>query len=156
MSSLPDTFDMADVNEYLSHRLSISNRNACMNVIFKLTSGVGIEHKNKPGGQFMKGIPVKPKDDLEDLKKKAEEWLPSKKGPDCLDKGHGWALNHPIKKLMEYKNHLLGIEPIEPKRTKRKRENVMDTISHLKELLDKGAITNEEFDAKKTDLLARV
>ena len=41
---------------------------------------------------------------MDDLQRRARKWLPYN-GPNCLDKGRGWALNHPIQKLIEYKNH---------------------------------------------------
>ena len=37
------------------------------------------------------------------------------------DKGHGWALNNPIQKLIEFKNHLLGVaDPPRPPRSARR------------------------------------
>ena len=87
---------------------------------------------------------------------RAREWLPYQ-GADCLDKGHGWALNHPIQKLIEYKNHLLGVEP--PKKRAAKRaahDDPFDKIKRLKALYDEGAITGEEFNDTKQQLLAQI
>ena len=106
---VPDTFDLDDVDEFLEKTgLSSSNRAACMRVIKKLVSGKGVTHRAKPGEAFLVGHEVSPQDDLEALREKANAWLPCQKGPGCLDKGHGWALNHPLKKLSSYQKHLLA------------------------------------------------
>ena len=110
MTTLPETFDLAAVDEYLRTRVSESNRNSCMKVIARLTSGVGVTHVAKTDA-FMAGTRLTPQDDLEAIRQQAAVWLPYQRGnPNCLDKGHGWALNHPIQKLIQYKKHLLGIE----------------------------------------------
>ena len=125
-----------------------------MNVILKLTSGLGVTHKSKPDECFLKGVCVKPSDDLQDIREKAAVWLPYKKGPECLDKGHGWALNHPIQKLIEYKNHLLGVEP---EKKKRKREDPMEPqLAQLKKRFDDGEITSEEYHSKISEILSSV
>ena len=101
---------MDDVNDYLEGTgMSTSNRTACLRVIKKLVTGKGISHRNKPGQTFLLGYKLSPQDDLEGILKIASVWLPHHRGPGCLDKGHGWALNHPLKKLSMYKKHrLLG------------------------------------------------
>ena len=106
MQTLP-VFDVADIEEYLKPRISKSNRKACMCVITKLTSGKGITHRSKPGETFLKGHILGPLDDLVKIKEMASEWLPHR-GTDCLDKGHGWALNHPLQKLMDYKRDVFN------------------------------------------------
>ena len=107
---LPTEFDLAAIDAYLKSRaLSDSNRTKCMGVILNLVTGRGVTHKNK-SGVFLQGRCVTPHDDLEALRTEANEWLPYTKGPNCLDTSHGWRLNHPIQKLIDYKNHLLGIE----------------------------------------------
>ena len=105
----PDAFDLEDVSAYLKTTgMSDSNLAACMRVIKKLTTGKGVTHRNKPGEAFLVGHAVTPKDNLEALRQQAGMWLPYRKGPGCLDKGHGWALNHPLQKLILYKEHLLS------------------------------------------------
>ena len=156
-TALPATFNAADVEAFLETRVTERNRQRCMRVILNLISGKGEAHKAKPNESFMKGHAVTPNDDLDDLKRRAEEWLPSK-GPDALDRGHGWALNHPIQKLIEYKNHLLGVEPSQ-KRVRAKRaahDDPFEKIKRLKALHDEGAITGEEFDGTKQQLLAQI
>ena len=157
-TALPATFNAADVEAFLETRVTERNRQRCMRVILNLITGKGETHKAKPGEAFLKGHAVTPSDDLDDLKRRAQEWLPSKKGPNCLDKGHGWALNHPIQKLIEYKNYLMGVEPSQ-KRVRAKRpahDDPFDKIKRLKALYDEGAITGEEFDDTKQQLLAQI
>ena len=155
-TALPATFNAADVEAFLETRVTERNRQRCMRVILNLISGKGETHKAKPGEAFLKGHAVTPSDDLNDLKRRAQEWLPSK-GPNALDKGHGWALNHPIQKLIEFKNHLLGVEePAKKRATKRSREDPFEKIKRLKALYDEGAITQAEFDDTKQQLLAQI
>ena len=158
-TELPQTFDVPEIEAYFKNRLSEKNIENTMRVILNLISGRGVTHKNKPGDAFRLGSPVKPSDDLEKLRADANAWLPCK-GPDCLDKGHGWALNHPITKLIEFKNHhLLGIEPpvaVAKKTTKKRTRDPMEKLQELKKLLDNEAITRVEYDEKKTELLAQI
>ena len=158
---LPATFNPSMVEEYLQPLISPTNLKSCMNVILRLITGMGVKHEKKPGETFLKGHCVKPGDDLEALRKQAAAWLPYNKGPDCLDGGHGWALNHPLQKLIDFKNqHLLGQEKekSEPKKKdkKRKLDDPMQGLNDLKALLDNGVINQGEFDTKKADLLARI
>lgn len=104
-----DTFDLFDVDDYLEKTgMSKSNRKACLRVIKKLISGEGVTHRSKPGEIFLSGHMLSPKDDIESIRKMASIWLPHRKGPNCLDKGHGWALNHPLQKLVNYKKERLS------------------------------------------------
>ena len=106
--SLPDAFDLDDVSHFLETiGMTKSNRMACLRVIKKLVTGKGITHRNKPGEVFLQGYTVTPQDDLEAIRASASAWLPHLKGVGCLDKGHGWAINHPLTKLIMYKHHLL-------------------------------------------------
>ena len=98
-TALSATFNAADVEAFLETRVTERNRQRCMRVILNLITGKGETHMAKPGEAFLKGHAVTPSDDLDDLQRRAREWLPFN-GPGCLDKGHGWALNHPIQKLI--------------------------------------------------------
>ena len=109
MSTIPEQFDLNDINVYLMMTgITTKNRMSCMRVIKKLVAGKGVTHKNKPGEAFLKGYKLKPGDDIEGFRQVASLWLPYRKGPGCLDKGHGWCLNHPLKKLVMYKKHRLN------------------------------------------------
>lgn len=102
---LPSSFDVDDFENFFSMTLTRNNILACKRVIRKLISGEGVKHKAKPGEVFALGRVITPNDDLVALKLEAKAWLPHT-GPNALDKGHGWALAHPIQKLIEYKNYL--------------------------------------------------
>ena len=83
--------------------LSDSNREKCARVVKKLVNGNGIKHKNRPGSKFCEGRRVTLDDDLEKLRLEAKRWLPYQKNqPNCLDGGHGWALNHPLARLRDF------------------------------------------------------
>ena len=155
-SELPDTFDAVEVEHFLKPLLSEKNLESTMRVLLNLMSGRGVNHKNKPGETFRKNQPVVPTEDLEKLRNDAIEWLPGD-----LDKGHGWALKHPITKLVEFKKfHLLGMDrptPVKKNATKKRaREDPMEKLAMLKKLLDDGVISQLEFDQKKVDLLAQI
>lgn len=156
---LPSTFSLDDIDRYLRARISDSNRKSCIRVLANLLSGKGVTHKGKPGEAFLEGHIVCPADDLDELRVTAAKWLPYS-GPDCLDKGHGWALNHPIQKLIDFKNHCLLGRDVEAQakaaiEKKRKRDPVQK-IRILKGLLDEGCITADEYDAKKAKLLDEI
>ena len=89
---------------------SSSNIDSIIRVVKKLVSGAGVEHKSKPGETFNYGQIVTLATDLYALQAEAEEWLPYKKNDPrgCLDRGHGWALNHPIVNLRDFKEHVLA------------------------------------------------
>ena len=151
---LPATFDPAAIEAYLDEGLGISssNRNSVMRVLRKLITGQGVAHTNK-SDVFLAGHRVTPRDDLDAILAQAKEWLPP-----SLDGGNGYALRHPIQKLIYYKNHLLGKDTRKRATApKRKREdNPVDALRALKGLFDEGTITEADFEAKKADLLARI
>eukprot|EP00966_Prymnesium_polylepis_P072855 1691836-Prymnesium_polylepis.2 len=90
------------MDEWLSTKVSDTNRKNCIRVLKKLTTGEGIKHKNKPGEVFMKGYRLDIEDDLVAMRLVAKVWLPYS-GPFKLDKGNGWALNHPLSWFQKYK-----------------------------------------------------
>ena len=97
--SVEERFDCVAIQTYLTERrLSKANVRAIMRVLRKLISGRGVAHKNK-SDVFLKGHAVTPQDDLEAILAWAKEWLPK-----SLDGSHGYALKHPIQKLIDYKN----------------------------------------------------
>ena len=96
---------LGEFEDYLRNvqKLSSGNREACMRVCRKLTNGTGVRHYKKQG-VFCEGRYITLFDDLDRLRQAAKEWLPYEKSdPDRLDRGNGWALNHPIQKLIEFK-----------------------------------------------------
>ena len=106
----PQQFDLDAFHEWCTSSASLSEANtkSVMRVVKKLVSGEGVAHSGKPGETFYEGVKVSLEHDLEKMQKEAAEWLPYK-GNDAVDKGHGWALNHPIQKMIDYKNYLSGV-----------------------------------------------
>ena len=101
---MSDTIQIEAFDAYLAKRVSDSNRKSCVRVIKKLASGEGVTHKNKPGETFHGDHVLTLSDDIASIQKQAAVWLPFRKGaPDCLDPGHGWALNHPLMWLGHFK-----------------------------------------------------
>ena len=103
--------------------------------------------------------------DLDQLRKGAAEWLPYK-GNDAVDKGHGWALNHPIQKMIDYKNHISGV-PLDagkkkaemPTHAKGKRK--LSDVQVAQKTLDKiiaqeGALLQAKADAQEALKKAKV
>ena len=87
---------------------SLTNIRATIKQVRKLAEGEGIVHQSRPGETFRAGTFLALEDDLDALKEEANAWLPYKKsdGDLCADKSHGYILNHPIGKLIVYKEHL--------------------------------------------------
>eukprot|EP00966_Prymnesium_polylepis_P011896 273002-Prymnesium_polylepis.1 len=64
--------------------------------------------------------------------------------------GHGHGHGHGHK--ARHKEVAIAVAPMEMERAK----DLAESILKLKKLLDAGALTQEEFDAKKVELLSRV
>ena len=111
-------FDLSAFREWCASSASLSEANtkSVVRVVKKLVSGEGVAHSGKPGETFYEGVKVSLEHDLEKVQKEAAEWLPYK-GNDAIDKGHGWALNHPIQKMIDYKNDLSGV-PLDAEKKK--------------------------------------
>ena len=103
-------FDLDAFQEWCVSSVSLSEANtkSVVRVVKKLVSVEGVTHSGKPGEAFYTGVKVSLEHDLEKVQKEAAEWLPYK-GNDAVDKGHGHALNHPIQKMIDYKNDLSGV-----------------------------------------------
>lgn len=102
--------DLVAFDSYLRTKVGDNNRKAVLRVIKKLVSGKGVTHKSNPAETFLGGHVLQLSDDLESIRKQAAEWLPFRKGdPNIKDKGHGWALNHPLMWLIAFKKHLAGL-----------------------------------------------
>jgi hypothetical protein len=103
-------FDLDAFHEWCTSSASLSEANtkSVVRVVKKLVSGEGVAHSGKPGETFYEGVKVSLEHELEKMQKEAAEWLPYK-GNDAVDKGHGYALNHPIQKMIDYKNYLSGV-----------------------------------------------
>lgn len=116
--------DIDAFGDFLSSRASPNNRRRCVNVVKQLASGNGVAYKHRDG-VFFQGRALTLDDDIEAVRAQAGEWLPYRDGdPNRIDKGKGWALNHPLKRLFEFKQ--FTFEGIEPTRKRRRT----DTSQH--------------------------
>lgn len=122
MASLPDRFDEEAFETYLiATGMSAANVKQVTKVTGRLLRGLGVQHPAKLD-VFLQGQAVTPRDDLVALQAKANAWLPRGKGdPNRLDKSNGWALNHPLQKLINYKRERLLGQPEPLRRHKQPR-----------------------------------
>jgi hypothetical protein len=68
----------------------------------KLASGDGVPHPCA-SAVFMQGRPLTLGDDIRMLVEEAWQWL----DVHGEDKGHGWLLNHPLKKVLAFQQHMV-------------------------------------------------
>ena len=69
----------------------------------KLVTGVGVDYHHWPAGVvFRKGEPVTLQDDLVQIKEDAKEF----EAEHGRDLGNGWLLNHPLQKMILFRDHL--------------------------------------------------
>ena len=71
--------------------------------VTKLVTGVGVEYHHWPAGVvFRKGEPVTLQDDLAQIKEDAKDF----EAEHGRDLGNGWLLNHPLQKMILFRDHL--------------------------------------------------
>ena len=71
--------------------------------VTKLVTGVGVEDHHWPAGVvFRKGEPVTLQDDLAQIKEDAKDF----EAEHGRDLGNGWLLNHPLQKMILFRDHL--------------------------------------------------
>ena len=71
--------------------------------VTKLVTGVGVEYHHWPAGVvFRKGEPVTLQDDLAEIKEDAKDF----EAQHGRDLGNGWLLNHPLQKMILFRDHL--------------------------------------------------
>lgn len=109
--------DLVSMRSFLLHDQGLTQTNVgrVMTVVNRLVDTCGVTHAARPSQRFCAdgpqpigrthGRPVSLSDDFMELQRKANRWLPHS-GPNKLDRGNGWALNHPIVKLQEYQRHV--------------------------------------------------
>ena len=69
----------------------------------KLVTGVGVDYHRWPAGVvFRKGEPVTLQDDLAQIKEDAKDF----EAQHGRDLGNGWLLNHPLQKMILFRDHL--------------------------------------------------
>ena len=71
--------------------------------VTKLVTGVGVDYHHWPAGVvFRKGEPVTLQDDLAEIKEEAKDF----EAEHGRDLGNGWLLNHPLQKMILFRDHL--------------------------------------------------
>ena len=71
--------------------------------VTKLVTGVGVDYHRWPAGVvFRKGEPVTLQDDLVQIKEDAKDF----EAQHGRDLGNGWLLNHPLEKMILFRDHL--------------------------------------------------
>ena len=74
-----------------------------MRQVTKLVTGVGVDYHRWPAGVvFRKGEPVTLQDDLAEIKEDAKDF----EAQHGKDLGNGWLLNHPLQKMILFRDHL--------------------------------------------------
>jgi len=93
------------MHEYLLkvEHVSYPNARTVMRQVGKLVSGIGVDYDHWDGNIFMPGVAVNMTMDFVTLLEDAKEWE-NRYG---RDRGNGWAIRHPLKKLANYQQYLL-------------------------------------------------
>ncbi len=91
------------VTQFPSQEISPDNRKTVIRQVTKLVTGVGVEYHHWPAGVvFRKGEPVTLQDDLAQIKEDAKDF----EAEHGRDLGNGWLLNHPLQKMILFRDHL--------------------------------------------------
>ena len=139
--------------------------------VTKLVTGVGVEYHHWPAGVvFRKGEPVTLQDDLVQIKEDAKEF----EAQHGRDLGNGWLLNHPLQKMILFRDHLAATKlpgkarkrraappPVAPSppSPETKAANgaltpeTVRAIREAKRLFDEGKIDEATFKETKAGLL---
>jgi hypothetical protein len=102
-------WDMEAFEEFLTdeHPISEDNRRSVLRQATKLVSGAGVHYASPSYGwpdhvKFREGEPVKITDDIVAITYAAKAF----EDEHGRDHGNGWLLNHPLRKLIIYQQHL--------------------------------------------------
>ena len=139
--------------------------------VTKLVTGVGVEYHHWPAGVvFRKGEPVTLQDDLAQIKEEAKDF----EAEHGRDLGNGWLLNHPLQKMILFRDHLAATKlPGKARKREAARPPVappppspetkaangaltpetVRAIREAKRLFDEGKIDEATFKETKTGLL---
>ena len=137
----------------------------------KLVTGVGVDYHHWPAGVvFRKGEPVTLQDDLAEIKEEAKDF----EAQHGRDLGNGWLLNHPLQKMILFRDHLAATKlPGKARKRKAARPPVVPpppspetkaangaltpetvrAIREAKRLFDEGKIDEATFKETKAGLL---
>ena len=96
-------YDFLGTTTAYHKEISPDNRKTVIRQVTKLVTGVGVEYHHWPAGVvFRKGEPVTLQDDLAEIKEDAKDF----EAQHGRDLGNGWLLNHPLQKMILFRDHL--------------------------------------------------
>ena len=100
---MEECYDWLGTTTQYHKAISPDNRKTVIRQITKLVTGVGVDYHRWPAGVvFRKGEPVTLQDDLVQIKEDAKEF----EAEHGRDLGNGWLLNHPLQKMILFRDHL--------------------------------------------------
>ena len=107
----------------------------------KLVTGVGVDYHHWPAGVvFRKGEPVTLQDDLAEIKEEAKDF----EAQHGRDLGNGWLLNHPLQKMILFRDHLAATKlPGKARKRKAARPPVVPPPPSPETKAANGALTPE-------------
>ncbi len=100
---MEECYDFLGTTTLYHKEISPDNRKTVIRQITKLVTGVGVDYHRWPAGVvFRKGEPVTLQDDLVQIKEDAKDF----EAEHGRDLGNGWLLNHPLQKMILFRDHL--------------------------------------------------
>ena len=100
---MEECYDFLGTTTLYHKEISPDNRKTVIRQITKLVTGVGVDYHRWPAGVvFRKGEPVTLQDDIEQIKEDAKDF----EAQHGRDLGNGWLLNHPLQKMILFRDHL--------------------------------------------------
>ena len=100
---MEECYDFLGTTTANHKEISPDNRKTVIRQITKLVTGVGVDYHRWPVGVvFRKGEPVTLQDDLAQIKEDAKDF----EAQHGRDLGNGWLLNHPLQKMILFRDHL--------------------------------------------------
>jgi hypothetical protein len=100
LENLPDEEWTEDMQRYFREIVNNSDTNVerVMRIVNKLVAGNGVNHAENRKAWFRKNVKIRLSDNFQAMYNEASEWVEENGG----DRGHGWLIEHPIKKLWVY------------------------------------------------------
>ena len=104
---MEECYDFLGTTTPYHKEISPDNRKTVIRQITKLVTGVGVDYHRWPAGVvFRKGEPVTLQDDLVQIKEDAKDF----EAQHGRDLGNGWLLNHPLQKMILFRDHLAATQ----------------------------------------------
>lgn len=131
---------MESFESWLKASVSHKNANSVMKSIESLRLGQSVTINGKRFTRLV-DVRLQPEDVDEALCNEARDWAPRGKKGDGLDSSNGWALHHPLKKMLKYRREVIEpyheaiesaqavaaklktLQPLDQLRTNRKRKS---------------------------------